>query len=194
VVVGFVLGSALDWVWQLPVVPIVALAALGLLVGPATLPRAGAPGPAPAPRAAPPNPPPRAGFLARAALVLVAWLVVVAQAIPFLGNEEIGSSRRAAARGDLAEAVDHARSAQAIEPWAASPGLQLALAYEGLGDLANARRRLAEAIERDPQDWRLRVIDARLAVKAGDIPAARRALARARELNPRSRLLRARTR
>jgi hypothetical protein len=198
VVIAFVVGSALDWVWQLPVVPIVALAALGLLVGPATAARAGraetAPPPAAdssAPRPLSPGP---LRFGARAALVLVAWLVVVVQAIPFLADQEVGASRRAAARGDIPAAVDHARSAQAVEPWASSPRLQLALAYEELGNNPPARRHLARAIERDSEDWRLRVVDARLAVKAGDIPAARRALARARSLNPRSRLLRLRTR
>jgi hypothetical protein len=184
VAVAFVLGSALDWVWQLPVVPIVALAALGLLVGPATV----------APRRPEADAPSPLRFGPRAALVIAAWLVVLVQAIPFLGEQEIGASRDAARRGDLGAAVDHAREAQALEPWASSPRLQLALAYEELGNLPAARRHLAGAIERDDQDWRLRVVDARLAVKAGDISAARRALARARSLNPRSLLLRLKAR
>lgn len=180
VVVGFALGGALDWVWQLPVVPVVALACLGLLVGPATWTAAG-------------EEPTRMRFGARAALVLGAWLAVIAAAIPFLGSEEIGASQRALRRGDVAAAVERAKSARAIEPWASSPRLQLALAYEQGGRIDLARRQLAGAIERDDADWRLRLIDSRLAVKAGDVPAARRALARARALNPRSRLLRSLT-
>jgi hypothetical protein len=179
-VIGFVVGSALDWVWQLPVVAIVALVALGLLAGPAT---AGVEGAAAAPA--------RLRFGTRAALVLGSWLAVVAVAIPFLAAEELGASERGLARGDVASALERARSAEAIEPWASTPRLQLALAYEQAGSLGAARRRIDEAIERDSSDWRLRIVDARLAVKAGDVAAGRRALARARSLNPRSRLLRA---
>lgn len=176
VVVAFALGAALDWIWQLPVVPIVAMACLGLLVGPAT--------------EAPTRDAPVTSFGGRAAVVLASWVAVIIVAIPFLSSEEIAASRRAAARGDLATAVERARSAQALEPWAASPRLQLALAYEELARLEDARGHIAAAIERDAVDWRLRVVDARLAAKAGDIPAARRALDRARSLNPRSQLLR----
>ena len=104
---------------------------------------------------------------------------------------EVEGGRAVELKGDLSEALDRARSAQAIQPWAASPRLQLALAHEEAGRLDLARGDIAAAIERDSGDWRLELVSARLAVKAGDIPAARRALARVRELNPRSRLLRA---
>jgi O-antigen ligase/polysaccharide polymerase Wzy-like membrane protein len=183
VLAGFVLGGAIDWIWQLPVVPIVALLGLGLLVGPATLPRAAA-----EPTA---NPEPaRLGFGARAGAVLLGWVALMAIAIPFLASQEVDASQRAATRGDLGEALKRARSAQAIQPWAASPRQQLALVEEEAGRLDLARRDIAGAIERDSSDWRLHVIASRLAVKSGDIPAARRELALARGLNPRSRLLR----
>jgi Tfp pilus assembly protein PilF len=122
--------------------------------------------------------------------VIVAWVVLCAQAIPFLAGQEVHASQRAAAGGDLAKAVERAQSGVAIQPWAASPRLQLALAQEEAGRIAPARLEMAGAIARDEQDWRLPLIASRLAVKAGDIPAARRYLARARSLNPRSRLLR----
>jgi O-antigen ligase len=181
VLAAFVLGAAIDWIWQLPVVAAVGLLALGLLVGPATTPAAGAVREPPAAR--------RLG--ARAALVLAAWVVVCVQAIPFLVSRELDASREAVARGDVPEAIARARSAEAIQPWAASPRLQLALAYEEAGRLDRGRRAIAAAIERDSGDWRLQLIAARLATKDGDIAAARRALARTRELNPRSQLLRA---
>jgi Tfp pilus assembly protein PilF len=111
------------------------------------------------------------------------------QAIPFLSRLEVDASQRAAERTDFHRALERARSAQAIEPWAASPRLQLALVREELGQIDAARRDIAAAIDRDESDWRLHVVAARLALKAGDVAAGRRALARARELNPRSRLL-----
>lgn len=178
VVAGFALGAALDWVWQLPAVAALALLSLGLLVGPASeRPTAG-------------DPSPRVRFGARAAIVVASWVVLCAQAIPFLASQEVAASQRAATRGDLGEALKRARSAQAIQPWAASPRLQLGLVEEEAGRLDLARRAVATAIERDTSDWRLHLIASRLAVKSGDITAARRELARVRALNPRSRLLR----
>ncbi|MEA2408947.1 MAG: hypothetical protein QOE69_3066 [Thermoleophilaceae bacterium] len=177
VVVGFAVGAAIDWVWQIPVVAILALVPLGLLVGPATARDRG------------PVPTSRSRFGVRAALIVGAWVAICAQVLPFLASEEVDASRRAAARGELGEALDRARSAQTIQPWASSPRLQLALVREEAGQIRQARRAIAAAIARDETDWRLRVVAARLAVKAGDVDAARTELARARSLNPRSRLL-----
>ncbi|HEX2088135.1 MAG TPA: O-antigen ligase family protein [Solirubrobacteraceae bacterium] len=173
VLAGFAAGAALDWVWQLPAVAAVALIALGLVVGPATA--RGVPAPAPA-----------TTFGRRALLVLGAWIAICVLLVPFLASEELEASRGAAGEGDVAGALEHAASARALEPWAASPYTQLALLHEEAGDLETARARLADAIERDSRDWRLRLIAARLATKAGDVPAARAALAEARRLNPRS--------
>jgi hypothetical protein len=181
VLIGFVVGAAIDWVWQLPAVTALALLSLGLLVGPAT--KRAAP-------AAETEAEPRARFGVRAAIVICAWLVLCAQAIPFLASQEVGASQRAAARAEVGDALRQAHSAVSIQPWAASPRLQLALVYEEAGRLDLAREEIGAAIARDSEDWRLQIIASRLAVKSGDIAAARRALARARTLNPRSRLLR----
>jgi tetratricopeptide (TPR) repeat protein len=151
---------------------------LGLLTGPATA-TAATSGPA---RLAPGR---------RWGLVAACWVVLCAQAIPFLAGEQIKASQRAVEAGDLPGALESARSARALQPWASSPYRQAALVHEEAGDLGPARTAAAEAIERDEGDWRLQVIAARLAVKDDDVPAARRALARARELNPRSQLLEA---
>jgi hypothetical protein len=183
VLAGFALGAALDWIWQLPAVAALALLSLGLVVGPATTGRATANAPVA-------DRPPRLRFGVRAAIVLGAWVVLCAQAIPFLANQEVTASQRAATDRDLARAIDRAQSAVAIQPWAATPRLQLALVREEAGQINLARRDVGAAIARDDQDWRLQIVAARLAVKAGDIPAGRRYLARARSLNPRSRLLR----
>jgi hypothetical protein len=179
VVVGFALGAAIDWVWQLPAVTALSMLALGLLAGPATL--VGTP--------TRPGRPPSLRLGLRATLVLAAVAVVCAQAIPFLATHEVTASQGAASTGDLSAAAERAQAAVAIQPWATSPRLQLALVHEEQGRIDVARRDIGEASRRDDQDWRLQVVAARLAVKAGDIPAARRYLARARALNPRSHLL-----
>jgi hypothetical protein len=179
VVGAFAVGAAIDWVWQLPAIAAIALLSLGLLSGPAT-----ATATATSERRA--RDPRRA---ARAAVAVAACAVLVAQAIPFLSELSLNASQRAAARGELVEALERARSAEAIQPWAASPRLQAALVHEQLGQLPEARAALAAAVERDRSDWRLQVVGARLAVKDGDVAAARSALARARALNPRSQLI-----
>jgi hypothetical protein len=186
VIGAFVVGAAIDWIWQLPIVAAIALICLALATGPAT-----APSP---PRLRAPDRDPHDARLGRyaagLAAVLVGWAVMVLLAIPLLAHLELRSSARAAAADDLSAATDHAASARAIEPWAASPWAQLALVAERRGDLPDARRALDEALERDATDWRLRLIGARLATKAGDIDEAKRFLAEARRLNPRSPLLR----
>ena len=173
-VIGFVLGAAIDWVWQLPAVALLAMLSLGLLVTTTSEGLAGGQAR-------------RAGR--RVALALCAWGAICAQAFPFLAGQQVEASQDAVDRGDLTEALDRAKSAEAIQPWAASTRLQLALVREELGQIEPAREEIDAAIERDDSDWRLQVVAARLAVKAGDIPDARAALARARALNPRSRLL-----
>ncbi|HEV2999672.1 MAG TPA: tetratricopeptide repeat protein, partial [Solirubrobacteraceae bacterium] len=170
--------ASIDWTWHVPAVAAIAMLAVGLLAGPATAAvRGGAPE--------------RPRIALRAPLMLAAWLAILAQAIPYLVDNELAASQRAAARGDLAGAQERAASARAIQPWASSPYLQLALVREEAGDVRGARRYAQEAIERDRSDWRLRVVAARLAVKAGDLGAAREALREARRLNPRSPALRA---
>ena len=178
VVVAFVVGMQIDWAWQIPAVAAIGVVSLALLVGPST---------ARGVRDLRGRP---LRFGPRAVVVLVAWAAMLAQAIPMLVANELRSSQDAVAQGDLREAEERAASARAIQPWAASPHLQLALVREQLADLPGARRHAAEAIERDPADWRLRLVDARLATSAGDVPAAVRALREARRLNPRSPVLR----
>jgi tetratricopeptide (TPR) repeat protein len=196
---SFCLAAAIDWMWELTVVAMIGIACLGLLVGPATAP--GDPGAGggepvrgrgprygrlsrPAPRFARSIP----GW-ARIAVATLGLSLIVAQAIPLLAQTRIEDSRAAALRGDLAKALEDADAARRLQPWAASPHLQLALVNEERGDLGSALRSIRRAIDNDPSDWRLRLVAARLETKAGLIPQARRSLERARSLNPRSPLL-----
>jgi hypothetical protein len=194
---AFCLAAAIDWMWELTVVAMIGVACLGLLVGPATTQsKATGAGAEPvrerghryrrASRAR------SARVIPGGARVVVATIglsLIVAQAIPLLAQTRIEDSRAAAVRGDLAKALDDANAARKLQPWAASPHLQLALVNEETGDLGSALRSIRRAIDNDPSDWRLRLVAARLEVKAGLIPQARRSLERARSLNPKSPLL-----
>jgi Tfp pilus assembly protein PilF len=97
-------------------------------------------------------------------------------------------SQEAVVGGNLGEALDRAQSARSIQPWAASPYLQLALVQEFGGRIDEAERSIETALANDRSDWRLWLVAARIQTKAGDIEAARASLAKARQLNPKSEL------
>ena len=88
----------------------------------------------------------------------------------------------------MAEALDAAEEAHDIQPWAASPQLQHALAEEQAGSLQAARGSILQAIDDDPSDWRLWLTRARLETKLGEVKHAGRSLRHAQRLNPRSTL------
>jgi tetratricopeptide (TPR) repeat protein len=177
VAIAFVFAAAIDWVWELPVVSIVGFACLGLLTGLGK-----------GQGRADSLPSRRLALLVPVALVGLA--LIVAQAIALVAETRLDSSQAAVRRGDSAAALSAARSARDVEPWAASPYLQLALVEEQAGSLAAAERRIRQAIHRNATDWRLWLTAARIQTKRGDVGAALRSLARARELNPRSPIFR----
>jgi O-Antigen ligase/Tetratricopeptide repeat len=176
---AFALAAAIDWVWQITAIAAVAIVALALVVGseverpkPVTVVR-------------------ERGerslrFALGAAALACAWVVICAQAIPWLASIKLSASQAAVRSGDGDDAFNDAADAKRIQPWAASPYLQLALVEEASGHLAAARSWIGEAIERDRENWRLWLVAARLETKAGDIAKAEQTLERAASLNPRS--------
>ena len=185
VLAAFVLGSAIDWMWELTIVGLVAVVALGMLVGLATLPPAAAPERS---RSASGG---RAELRVRAvrtAAVAVAVAAIMCVTVPMLAQERMEDSQASAERGDVAAAIDSADDARSLEPWASSPYLQLALVEEQAGRLRRANRRIKQALERDSRDWSMWLVAARIQTKAGSIREGRRSLRRAEELNPKSQL------
>jgi tetratricopeptide (TPR) repeat protein len=172
--VAFAFAAGIDWMWELTIVPVVGFACLGLL---AASRQSGS-------RA------PRLPVLARVAVVVTALFLIGSQASPLLASLEVGQSQAAVERGDAAAALEHAENARDLEPWAASPYLQLALVAEQTGDVRAARRWIVDAIDRDPLDWALWLTRARIETKSGLVAPARRSLDRAAALNPRSPLFR----
>jgi hypothetical protein len=129
---------------------------------------------------------PRAGrrFGLAVATLAVAWLGAIALVGPLLVEHEIESSQDAVARGDLTSATDHADTARSIEPWAASPYLQLGLVAERAGDYPRASEKLGKAIAREDRNWALYALRSRVEREAGNVAAARRDFEEARRLNP----------
>jgi tetratricopeptide (TPR) repeat protein len=176
VTAAYLLEAGIDWMWELTAVSVVAFLCLGMLTGASTARSESAP------LASRPRRRPLVGVLA--ALLVVG--LMVAEGIPLLSQMNIRHSQTAAAQGESAQAVDDALAAKSIQPWAASPYLQIALVREQSGQLPEARQAIQDAIARDSADWRLWLVKARLETKGGLIEAARESLDRAKELNPRS--------
>jgi predicted Zn-dependent protease len=164
--------------WQLTIVAVIAVAALGLSTGrakPAAL------------EAAPEGASRRGPRMALGIAVIgLAWGIICAQAVPWLADAKVSDSQAAVRRGDLAAATTAAADARSLEPWASSPYLQLALVAEQRGDLADATRWIASAIQRSPSDWSIWYVASRIQAKDGLRAAASRSYAKAAALNPRS--------
>ena len=176
---AFLFEAGIDWMWELTVVSVVAILALGLLTGPATEPEFSGLQAVEARRGRP---------VFRIALAAIAFGLIAAEAIPLLANMEVRKSQDSVNSGNLVEALDQAESAKGIQPWAASPYLQLALVQELGGRTDEALVSIETVLEHDQSDWRLWLVAARIQTKAGEIADARQSLAKARELNPKSQL------
>ena len=172
-------AAAVDWTWDLPAVFVSTILAAALLTGPATL---SGPDPGPPPRGAVRN---RRRFAAGVGLLLVAWVSICASGLLMLSAHALNSSQEAAARGDVDSALSSANDAVDLQPWAADPRTQLALVYEQAGDYEHAVEAIDEAISRSPDDYRLRLLAARMKVENGDNDAGLASLLEAERLNPR---------
>jgi O-antigen ligase len=172
---AFAVGAGFDWFWEIAGLGAVFFLAAGavvsgrciqLAVGPVGKREMG-----------------RRYGIAVAGLV-TAWIAAVALIGPLLVQHQIKSSQAAAAGGDLPKAVSDADTARSIEPWAASPDVQLGLLAQLQGDLPTATERLSQAIEREGRNWQLYYLRSRVEREAGDLSAAAADVAKARELNP----------
>ena len=164
---GFLLAAGVDWMWELTVVGIVGLVALGAGLTTSVAPA-------------------RAGALARFGATAVAALLVCSAGVSLLVELNLAESRSAAGAGRVATALSRASAAAHLAPWTASPRLETALLREQLHELPAARAEIVSAVRRDPQDWRLWLVRARIETQLGLVQAAASSLHRAAELNPRS--------
>jgi tetratricopeptide (TPR) repeat protein len=167
--VAFCLTAAVDWVWQVPVVPVAALLLAGAVVSQRFRDRPDWRGL---------TLPWRLGF---AALAIAA---IVAIAIPLASATLLRSSEDAARGGDLGAALADARSAQNVQPGAAAPRLQEALVLEAQGQLPTALAAAEAAAEREGTNWRNWLVLARIEAESGMTSAAVRDYRKAEALNP----------
>ncbi|HEU5062387.1 MAG TPA: O-antigen ligase family protein [Solirubrobacterales bacterium] len=180
---AFAIGAGIDWLWEIAAVGAIFFAAAGALVAARCrqLARAQAESNGGGERR-------RFGFTVVG--LAVAWVAALALVGPLLVDREIETSNDAAARGEIAAAVEHADTARSIEPWAATPYIQLGLLAEAQGEYEAAADELGEAIDREEGNWLLYYLRARIESKGGNEAAARADLAEALRLNPEEKCLR----
>jgi len=169
--IAFFAAAAYDWVWQLAGVAVVGVGMLGFALGALPSTRSSALG--------------RLGVL-RPALALVAVAAIIPQYVVLATGSHIRNSQAAFKAEDGPRARSEALAAKAIEPWAASPYLQLGLISEAEGNYSAAARWLDDAISRSKRDWSLWLTAARIEVEHGNARSAVRDLAEAKRLNPSS--------
>jgi O-Antigen ligase len=167
VVVTGAIGAAVDWTWEIPAVfgPAVICAALLLA-------------------SAPSRPLARDGYLLGVGTVTAAWVAMVAGGLVVLTHLELDRSRDAANANEIDAGIARARAAKTVQPWSSEPYTQLALLEEQRGDIPSALSALRQAEQRDSEDWRLPLIEARLQLKRGDETASSQAIKRAQGLSP----------
>ncbi|MGN6372919.1 MAG: O-antigen ligase family protein [Solirubrobacteraceae bacterium] len=185
--VAFVVAGGIDWVWQIPAVPVAALllAAAGMARGPAgrhlaiddTILTEQAPTP---------------GVRAKLAWVALAALGAAAIAVPMGSAVSLRTSQAQAGAGRLGAALDSARSAHGWEPYAAEPALQQALVLEQAHRLDAAATQATRATSAARTDWRAWLVRSRIEAERGNLHAALSAWKHARSLDRHDPLFRSR--
>ncbi len=172
--VAFCFTAVFDWMWQVPVLPAATLLLASILVSAVGRDVSG-----------------RTSGLRlplRAAFVVVALAAIIAIAIPLASTALVRQSEADARAGDLAGALEAAKSAQNVQPGAATPRLQQALVLEEQGNLAAAGEAARAATERESTNWRTWLVLSRVEAERGRAADAVHAYREARLLNPRSEL------
>ena len=167
---AFFVAAAIDWMWQIPVLPVAMLLLASLLLAVAPDPeKDGSKGP---------NVP------LRVAVAVVAVVSIVAIAIPLASTSLLRESESDSRAGDLDGALAAARSAQNVAGGFAGPRLQQALVLEEMGELGPAAEAATAATEREPTNWRNWLVLSRIEAERGMAAASVRAYDEAESLNP----------
>ncbi|HET7416342.1 MAG TPA: O-antigen ligase family protein [Solirubrobacterales bacterium] len=176
--VAFFVQASVDWVWQIPVLPIAMLLLAGTLVATDFRDYDDTPEGAPL------------SVLPRVGVAIASLVAMTVIALPLAATSFVRQSQDEAGRGDIAAALSDARSAQNAEPFAATPRLQEALVLEQVGALGPASAAARAATERESTNWRTWVVLSRIEARRGRAVPAVLAYRKARSLNPRSELFR----
>ena len=177
---SFMTSAAFEWVWE-----VAAIACVVMLLGAVII--AGRDDGAPAEEARADTGRERGRKRGpRIVLALLAVAAIGAVAVPMAGGLATRDAVDAAADGRLAAALEASRTAERLQPYAATPHLQRALVLEEAGALANAAQAASRATANEPTNWRTWFTLARIQARRGLGAEGVAALREARRLNPRS--------
>lgn len=157
--------ASVEWFWSYPALVLPVTFALGAAAAPAVL----------RPTATTKRPV-RMGLLLATALAVAAML-------PIFLSERYTNQALRSWENDLPGAYEKLNDAADLNPLADRPLTTEAVIAERSGDPQRALRALAEAQRREPDEWTLHLLEARLLAPI-DPAGAARAIATARELNP----------
>lgn len=166
--VAFFFTAIFDWMWQIPVLPIAMLLLASVFLGTGVAQNAR----------------PGLRLPLRAAFAAATIALIVAISIPLASTDLVRQSQADARAGNLAAALEAARSAQNAQPDAATPRLQQALVLEAEDDLPDAAAAARGATRREPTNWRTWMVLSRIEAKLGRASAAVRDYRKAKSLNP----------
>jgi hypothetical protein len=169
---AFSICATFDWIWQVPVIPIVLLLLLAAVLAPERS------SPTAAGRLS------RLSFRALAVLAAVASLALIG--VPLASTKAVRTSQADASSGELSAALTSARSAVRAESTSSSAQLQVALVLELDGRYGAAVPYARQATLVDPHDWQPWLIRSRIEAEAGHAALSVAAYRTARSLNPRS--------
>jgi hypothetical protein len=181
-VVAFLIGATVDWLWQLPVLPVAVMLVAAALFAPVPVTRSV--------RAIDDDeesnaePRYRSPLALRLGLAIASVLALVAIAVPLATASGVRSSQNSINAGNASAALSDAESAARVEPGASSPQLQLALVLEQQPNFTAAIAAALHATRNEPQNWSNWLVLSRLEAEAGQPKASVAAYERARSLNP----------
>jgi Ca2+/Na+ antiporter len=176
--VAFSVALAFDWGWEIAVVPIAWLILAAAILEPHDGAELDAAVSAPSPR--------RWLRWPAAAMAVPVLLILVTS---YVGVTKVRASQDEFGRGDLEAGIADAKTAEDVQPYAATPLLQHALLLEQQGDLHGGVDLLLDATTKEPTNWRLWLTLSRLQVAIGEAKEAVASYERARSLNPESTLI-----
>jgi hypothetical protein len=171
--VAFAVAAGIDRAWDLAVLP----AAFFLLAAAIVTPTGTGEG-------AEETPGRSLSITARLGVAAIAIAAAIVVAIPTAGLISIRNSQADVRAGQLSPALDAAREAGGIEPYAATPNLQEALILERERALAPAAAAAREATTKESTNWRTWLILARIEAERDRVGAALAAYEKAHSLNP----------
>jgi hypothetical protein len=170
---AFLVSAGYDWMWQLSCAPVAAL-----LLGAAIVSYRDPPTDSQSAARL------RGRWITRGTLGVASVAALVAIAIPFAMTSAIRSSQSEAGSHNLKAALSDALTAQSIAPYAATPRLQEALIYEQAHDFGAARAAIGQAAVREPLNWRIWLVRARIEAESGRASQAVRDYRHAHVLDP----------